>query len=64
MEKSEMIWIASVAFHKKMSFSNLNYSDYMNGKTEFTDDVWEYVTECEEIGTDAFYEKYKKFKLY
>lgn len=64
MEKTEMLWIASCAIGKNLDYEELEYSDYMYGKTQFTDEVWEYVVECREIGTKAFYEKYKEFKLY
>lgn len=58
MEKIEMIRIAKRAIDKKMDYETLYYSDDMYGKEKLTDDVWEYVTECCEIGTTAFYEKY------
>lgn len=64
MEKQEMLWIASVAIGKNMDYGTLMYSDYMYGKEDLTDDVWEYVIECKEIGTTSFYEKYKEYKLY
>lgn len=64
MEKSEMLWIASKYFAKGYSKDQLQYGDDLYGKEKFTDDVWEYVEECKEIGTTAFYEKYKDFKLY
>ena len=58
MEKSEMISIAKRAIDKNMDFETLKYSDYMYGKESLTDYVWDYVEECREIGTKAFYEKY------
>jgi hypothetical protein len=64
MEKSEMIWIASVAWGKDMDYETLEYSDYMYGKEKFIDDVWEYVEELNDFGRIAFYEKYKDYKLY
>lgn len=64
MEKSEMLWIASVAIGKNMDYETLKYSDYLYGKEAFADDVYQYVTECRKIGEDAFREKYKEFKLY
>lgn len=64
MEKAEMIWIASVAIGKKYDFETLAYSDYMYGKESLTDDVYEYVEECMNIGELAWREKYKDFKLY
>lgn len=64
MEQSEKIWIATWAFAKKLDYEELKYSDYMYGKENLTDEVWEYVEELEEIGRATFYEKYKQFKLY
>ena len=64
MDKEEMIWLASVAIGKKLNFETLKYSDYLYGKESLVDDVWKYVTECEEIGTIAFKEKYSQYKLY
>jgi hypothetical protein len=58
MDKAEMIRIAKLAISKNMDFETLKYSDYMYGKESLTDDVWEYVDECREIGTKAFREKY------
>lgn len=58
MDKAEMIRIAKRAIAKNMDFETLRYSDYMYGKESLTDDVWEYVEECREIGTKAFNEKY------
>jgi hypothetical protein len=64
MEKSEMLWIASVAWAKDMDYETLKYSDYMYGKQEFLDEVWEYVEELNDFGSIKFYEKYKDYKLY
>lgn len=64
MDKSEMIWIASVALGKNMDYETLKYSDYMYGKEGLTDEVWEYVEAAQENGMKWFREKYKDFKLY
>lgn len=64
MEKEEMIWVASVAIGKRMGYEEFNYSDYMYGKEDLTDLVWEYVIECEDIGQIAWKEKYGEYKLY
>lgn len=64
MEKSEMLWIASVAIAKNMDYEKLKYSDYLYGNENIAHDIYEYVIECKEIGTIAFYKKYKDFKLY
>lgn len=59
MTEKEKINIAKIAIDKKYDFEELYYSDYMRGKEELTDDVWEYVIECEEIGTFVFFSKYR-----
>ena len=64
MEKSEMIWIASVAIGKNLDYETLKYSDYLYGKEDLIDDVWEYVIECKEDGEKAFRKKYSEYKLY
>lgn len=58
MEEREKIVIALMAIDKKMDCDTLRYCDDLYGREEFTDDVWEYVEECEQIGTTAFREKY------
>lgn len=64
MEKSEMVWIASIAVEKNLNYEDLKYSDYMYGNEGLIEDVWEYVSEYKGIGRIVFYEKYKEFKLY
>ncbi len=64
MELTEKIWIASVAVSKNMNYEDLKYSDYLYGNEDLIDDVWNFVEECKEAGTKAFYEKYKEYKLY
>lgn len=59
-----MIWIASVAIGKRLDYEKLYYSDYLYNKTEFADEIWDYVTECDEIGQVAWKEKYKEYKIY
>ena len=58
MEQKEMIEIALTAIRKNMDYETLYYSDYMYGKEKLTDEVWEYVVECKEIGSIAFKDKY------
>ena len=58
MEESEKVRIAKIAIYKNMDYEELKYSDYMYGQEDFTDEVWEYVKECQEEGTKAFYAKY------
>jgi hypothetical protein len=64
MEKQEMLWLASKAADKGWVFETLKYCDDLYGKEQYADEIWEYVDECRKIGTDAFYEKYKDYKLY
>lgn len=64
MEKSEMIYIASKYAEKGYDFEQLKYGDDLYGKEELADDVWKYVEEYKSIGSIAFREKYKEFKLY
>jgi hypothetical protein len=58
MQKEEMIRIAKRAIAKKLDYETLKYSDDLFGKEQFADEVYEYVTECEVIGTVEFYKKY------
>ena len=64
MEKGEMLWLASLAIEKNMSYGKLQDSDYMYGKEHSTELVWEYVVEAKEQGMIWFREEYKDFKLY
>lgn len=61
MEKKEMVQIALTAIDKNMDISTLYYSDYMYGKEELTDEVWEYVIEARDDGLDAFRVKYAEY---
>ena len=58
MENGELIYLASKAFDK-----DWDYEDLCN-VTEYTDQVWEYVTEIRDYGMFNFKEKYKDYKLY
>lgn len=58
--KKDMVKITLLVIEKQLSQDQLYYSDYMYGCESYTEDVWEYVMECREIGTVAFREKYKK----
>ncbi len=64
MEKSEAIWLATVAIGKGYDSETMAYSDYLYGREEDIDIVWPFMEECSAIGTIAFKEKYKEFKLY
>jgi len=65
LDKARQLFIASLAYGKGMSYEDLYYSDYMsNDNKEYIDDIWDYVTEIEEIGIEEFKEIYKEYKLY
>ncbi len=65
LDKARQLFIASLAHGKGMSYEDLYYSNYMsNDNKEYIDDIWDYVTEIEEIGIEEFKEKYKEYKLY
>ena len=63
-EKSEMLFIASKYAEKGYDIEQLRYGDDLYGKEDLTDEVWDYVVEYKEIGSIAFREKYKDYKLY
>lgn len=64
MEKSEMLWIASKYAVKGYNFEQMKYGDDLYDREHLADDVWEYVEEYKRIGSIAFREKYKDFKLF
>jgi len=64
MDKDRMIWIASLAIGKGWDFEKLKWSDEMYSNMDEADEVYEYVVECQEIGTLAWKEKYGELKLY
>lgn len=64
MEKSEMLWIASKYVAKGYGYEEMKYGDDLYGKEHLADEVWEYAEELQEIGSTAFYEKYKEYKLF
>lgn len=64
MEKSELIYLATIVDAKDYDYEKMMYSDYMYGKTDHMDELWEYVEELNDYGRIAFYEKYKDYKLY
>tara|TARA_R110000737_G_scaffold129136_2_gene161571 strand:+ start:85 stop:276 length:192 start_codon:yes stop_codon:yes gene_type:complete len=61
MDKKEMIQIARTAIDKRMDYETLKYSDYMYGKENLTEEVWEYVIEAEEQGMNWFMETYAEY---
>jgi hypothetical protein len=70
MEKADKIWIATKYVEKGYNSSDLRYGDdlyHLDGnpeKEDVIDEIMEYMTEYIEIGSIAFREKYKEFKLY
>jgi hypothetical protein len=64
MTIDEMIWIASKYAEKGYNYEQLKYGDDLYGKEHLADEVWEYVEEYKQIGSIAFREKYKQYKLY
>jgi hypothetical protein len=64
LSKSEMIWIASKAFEKNISYEDLYCSDDMYGNENQIDEVYEYIIEAKDIGRVAWREKYSEYKLY
>jgi hypothetical protein len=61
MNKKEMIQIARSAIDKNMDYETLYYSDYMYGNKKLTEDVYEYVIEAREQGTNWFNEEYSEY---
>jgi hypothetical protein len=69
MTKQEMLWIASKYNGKWCSIEQMYYGDdcnHLEGEEgdRIKDEIANYMIEMNEIGTTAFYEKYKEFKLY
>ncbi len=64
MEKKDIIWLASKCAEKGWDYETLKYGDDLYGKETMADEVWEYVAEYRMIGSIAFTDKYKEFKLY
>jgi len=60
MNKEEAIELAKRVIKHGWDFETFYYGDDMNGREDESDIVWEYVEECREIGTIAFYDKYGK----
>ena len=64
-----MLFIATKYVSKGYSFEDMCYGDdcyHLSGYEgkEIKDEICGYMTELEDIGKVAFYEKYKDFKLY
>lgn len=54
MSEDEMAALALRAISKKWDFETLKYGDDLYGKEYLAEDVWEYVEQCESIGTEAY----------
>jgi hypothetical protein len=70
VELKDKIWIASKYAEKGYDYDQLKYGDdlyHLDGsddKADILDEIWGYITEYKAIGSVAFREKYKEFKLY
>jgi hypothetical protein len=69
MTKQEMLWIASKYKAKGYSIEQMKDGDdcyNLSGKKgdKIKEEISDYMTEIDEIGKIAFYEKYKEFNLY
>jgi hypothetical protein len=69
MTQEEKLFIASKYVSKGYSQEDMRYGDdcyELTGKegNAIKDEIAEYMVEMQEIGSIAFYEKYKAFKLY
>lgn len=65
MDKTEKIYIASIALGKNYNYETLKYSDYLYGKEEYADEIWEdYIVPAKENGMKWFREEYSEYKLY
>ncbi len=60
-----MLWIASKYKGKGYSYEDMIYGDETYDATDAEkDEIGDYMTEYEDIGRVAFYDKYKEHKLY
>ena len=58
MNEDQKIKLARKAVDKGWDFETLKYSDYLYGKENDAESVWEYVKLCKSIGTVAFDARY------
>lgn len=58
VQESELLWLARLAIDKHFNFETLKYSDYLYGREQLADAVWDFVEECQAIGRTAFDKKY------
>ena len=61
MTEEEKVKIALTAIDKGLSYEELYYSDFMYGREDKTDEVFEYVVEARDEGLTDFYKKYEKY---
>jgi len=70
MKTADKIWIASKYAEKGYGYSDLKYGDDLYDldsdyeKETVLEEIWVYITEYKEIGSKAFREKYKEYKIY
>ena len=69
MDKQQMLYIASKYVSKGYSIEQMRYGDdcyHLSGDEgrKIKDEIADYMDEILEIGSIAFYEKYKDYKLY
>lgn len=67
MTLERKIWLASKVANKGWEYETLFYGDDLyseEDKIKVAEEIWEFVDEYEDIGSTAFYEKYKEFDLY
>lgn len=64
MTKEELIHLASKYAEKGYDYETMYYCDDFHGKEEEAEACYEYIIEYREIGSKAFREKYKDYKLY
>lgn len=65
MTKDKALWLATWIDYKGYDFEKFSYCDNAYNLTdEQKEEVWEYVIELNEIGSIAFREKYKDYKLF
>lgn len=61
MNTKEMLSITRTAIDKGWDFEQLSYSDDMYENRDCDEEVYEYVIECSEIRSIAFFEKYAEY---
>ena len=59
-----MIYLASKAADKGTDYDSLKYGDDLHGREKYAHTIWQYVEDYKEMGSTAFREKYKEYKMY